>query len=79
MRGPHVSDMPSLLLGVALIFVFSEVSFADNAANDKCLKQQDKCQNCSADYFTTKILYVHAGCYNTEVIHCHCSGSLLVT
>ena len=30
-----------------------------SAAEDgECLKEQDKCQNCSPDFYTTKILYV---------------------
>lgn len=69
MQSADVSDtMPSLLLGVTLIFAFGEVSFADNSANDKCLKQQDKCQNCSAEYFTTKILLSVNGGVRNEVV-----------
>lgn len=64
---PTCSDMSSVfcLLNILLLAVgLDEVSCASYTADDKCLKQQEKCQNCSAEYFTTKIMY---GIFNRSV------------
>ena len=57
---PTSGDMSSIfyiLCSVLLAVVFDQAfSSAGRATEDECLKQQEKCQNCSTDFFTTKLM-----------------------
>lgn len=61
---PTFSDMSSILCVSYFLFLavaFSELSYISGTADVECLKQQERCQNNSAEFFTTKIMCVLRG------------------
>jgi len=55
MMASFVCEAYCVLCVLFLSAVSGGMFYADG--DDECLKQQDTCQTCPADYFTTKIMY----------------------
>lgn len=60
-----MSSIFNLLCSVLLAVVFEQV-FSRATDQNECVKQQEKCQNCSSsDFFTTKLM---CGCLQSDSV-----------